>query len=169
MSVESQLLSADGKVIYTDTQELHDFLTPTKSSQLRSRPLAVAGRLVAVPGKYQLKVDVTNLVTKQSFAQTRGVLVPAFDHTLGMSQVVFSPLAPPNATTGQNQPFSFSGVKIPVAGADNADARWRGPNQGHLSTLGAAWFAGVLEGKKSGGFVPDRPAWRGYQEGTDAD
>lgn len=119
LSVEAQLLSSEGKVIYTDTQDLHDFLTSDQVNQLRLRPLAIAGRLVAVPGKYQLKVDVTNLVTKQSFAQTRGVLVPAFDHTLGMSQVVFSSIATPQRDYAQNQPFSFAGVKIPVTGADN--------------------------------------------------
>jgi GWxTD domain-containing protein len=119
LSVESQLLSGEGKVIYTDTQDLHDYLSPTQVDQLRSRPLAIAGRLAAVPGKYQLKVDVTNLVTKQSFAQTRGVLVPTFDHDLGISQVVFSTIAPPQRDFEHNQPFSFTGVKIPVAGADN--------------------------------------------------
>jgi hypothetical protein len=66
-----------------------------------------------------VKIDVTNLVTKQSFAQTHGVLVPAFDHNLGMSQVVFSAIAQPKRDYGQNQPFSFSGVEIPVNGADN--------------------------------------------------
>jgi GWxTD domain-containing protein len=119
LSVESQLLTAEGKVIYTDTQELHDYLTPDQVSQLRLRPLAISGRLVALPGNYQLKVDVTNLVTKQSFAQTRGVLVPAFDHSLGMSQVVFSSTALPQRDYERNQPFSFAGVKIPVVGADN--------------------------------------------------
>ena len=119
LSVESQLLSTDGKVIYTDTQDLHDYLTPDQVDQLKPRPLAIAGRLAAVPGKYQLRVDVTNLVTKQSFAQTRGVLLPAFDHSLGMSQVVFASLSTPQRDFAQNQPFSFSGVKIPVAGADN--------------------------------------------------
>ena len=119
LSVESQLLTAEGKVIYTDTQNLHDYLTPEQVDQLRSRPLAIAGRLAAVPGKYQVKVDVTNLVTKQSFAQTKGVLVPASDHALGMSQVVFSSIAIPLRDYTQSQPFSFSGVKIPVAGADN--------------------------------------------------
>ena len=121
LSVESQLLTADGKVIYTDTQDLRESLEPDQVAQLRPRPLAIDGRLVAVPGKYQLKVDVTNLVTKQSFAQTRGVLVPAFDHTLGMSQVMFASLAPPQHDYEQNQPFSFSGVKLAVAGADNAE------------------------------------------------
>jgi GWxTD domain-containing protein len=120
LSVESQLLGPDGKVIYSDTQDLHDFLTSGQIDQLRPRPLAISGRLVAVPGKYQLRVDVTNLVTKQSFAQTRGVLVPAFDHNLGISQVVFAALAPPQHDYEQNQPFSFAGVRIPVAGADNA-------------------------------------------------
>jgi len=119
LSVASQLLTDDGKVIYTDTEELHDFLTPDQVDKLRVRPLGIAGRLVAVPGKYQLKVDVTNLVTKESFAQTRGILVPAFDHSLGMSQVVFSSIAPPQHDYEQSQPFSFAGVKIPVAGADN--------------------------------------------------
>ena len=36
-----------------------------------------------------------------------------------MSQVVFSSIAIPLRDYTQNQPFSFSGVKIPVAGADN--------------------------------------------------
>ena len=120
LSVEAQLLTADGKAIYKDTQELGDSVDPDQVAQLRTRPLAVSGRLVAVPGNYQLKVDVTNLVTKQSFAQTRGILVPAFDHSLGMSQVVFASLAPPQHDFGQNQPFSFSGVRLSLAGADNA-------------------------------------------------
>ena len=120
LSIDSELLSPDGKTIYTDTQEVHEFLTADQVNQLRSRPLAIAGRLVAVPGKYTVKVDVTNLVTKQSFAQTRSVLVPAFDHTLGMSQVMFASMAPPQRDYEQNQPFSFSGVKLAVVGADNA-------------------------------------------------
>ena len=120
LSVEAQLLGADGKAIYTDTQDLHDFLTKDQVDQLRLRALAIDGRLAAVPGKYQLRVDVTNRVTKQSFAQTRGILVPAFDHTLGMSQVIFAAMAPPQRDYQQNQPFSFSGVKLAVAGADNA-------------------------------------------------
>jgi GWxTD domain-containing protein len=120
LSVESQLLGPDGKLIYTDTQDLHEYLTSDQVNQLRLRALAIAGRLVAVPGKYQLRVDVTNRVTKQSFSQTRGILVPAFDHTLGMSQVVFAAMSPPQRDYERNQPFSFSGVKIAVAGADNA-------------------------------------------------
>jgi GWxTD domain-containing protein len=119
LSVESQLLAADGKPIYTDTQDLHGFLSPDQVDQLRARALAISGRLAAVPGQYQLRVDVTNLVTKQSFAQTRAVLVPAFNHTLGMSQVVFASMAPPQRDPEQTQPFSFSGVKLAISGADN--------------------------------------------------
>ena len=120
LMVESQLLSPDGKVIYTDDQDLHDFLSPDQVDQLRQRALAISGRLVAVPGKYQLRVDVTNRVTKQSFSQTRSILVPPFDHALGMSQVVFASLAAPQRDYEQNQPFSFAGVKLAIAGADNA-------------------------------------------------
>ena len=76
VSVESQLLGPDGKPIYTDTQDLHDYLTTDQVEQVRPRPLAVSGRVVATPGNYQLRVDVTNRVTKQSFSQTRAVLVP---------------------------------------------------------------------------------------------
>jgi GWxTD domain-containing protein len=121
LSVESQLLGPDGKPIYTDTQDLHEYLTPDQVEQVRPRPLAVSGRVVAVPGKYQLRVDVTNRVTKQSFSQTRAVLVPAFDHNLGISQVVFSSVTPPKHDYEQIQPFSFAGVKIPVAGSDNVE------------------------------------------------
>ncbi len=119
LSIDSQLLSPDDKPIYADTQEVHEFLTSDQVNQLRARPLAIAGRLVATPGKYTVKVDVTNLVTKQSFAQTRSVLVPAFDHALGMSQVMFGSMASPQRDYEQNQPFSFSGVRLAVVGADN--------------------------------------------------
>jgi GWxTD domain-containing protein len=119
LSVEAQLLTVEGKVVYTDKQELHDFVEPGQVDRLRKQPFAVEGRLAAAPGKYQLRVDLTNQVTKESFAQTRGVLVPAFDHSLGMSQVVFSQLTAPQRDLQQNQPFSFVGVRIPVAGADN--------------------------------------------------
>jgi hypothetical protein len=37
-----------------------------------------------------------------------------------MSQVIFSTIEQPKRDSEQTQPFSFSGVKIPVAGADNA-------------------------------------------------
>jgi GWxTD domain-containing protein len=119
LSVESQLLTVDGKLIYTDTQDLHDFLTPEQVEQVKARPFGISGRLAAIPGKYQLRVDVTNRVTKQSFAQTRAVLVPAFDHSLGMSQVVFASPIPPQRDYAQTQPFSFSSIKLPIAGADN--------------------------------------------------
>ena len=169
LSVESQLLGPDGKLIYTDTQDLHDFLTADQVEQLRPRALAVAGRLVAIPGKYQLHVDVTNRVTKQSFSQTRGVLVPPFDHTLGISQVVFSSVVPPTRDYEQNQPFSFSGVKIPVAGADNAELVGGDP----LRVIYQLWEQPgtpvFLKGKNLEVSLPDRPARRGYQEGTEAD
>ena len=119
LSIASQLLSSDGKIIYTDTQELHEFLTTDQVTRLRPMPLAISGRMAAIPGKYQVRIDVTNLVTKQSFSQTRGILVPAFNHGLGVSQLLFASLNPPQRDFARNQPFSFSGVKLPVAGADN--------------------------------------------------
>src|ERR1700744_933513 len=121
LSINAELLGPAGKSIYSDTQDLHDYLSPEEVDRLRSHTLAVAGRLPAVPGKYELRVDVTNRITKQSVSQTRAVLVPAFDHPLGISQVVFSGLTQPQRDYPQTQPFSFSGVKIPVVGADNSD------------------------------------------------
>ena len=119
LSVESQLLSAEGKVIYTDTQDLHDYLSTEQIDQLRLRPLAIAGRLVAVPGKYQLKVDVTNVSPSRVLPRREAFWCLPLTTALGMSQVVFSSIANPQRDYPQNQPFSFSGVKIPVAGADN--------------------------------------------------
>jgi GWxTD domain-containing protein len=121
LAVEATLLDHDGKEIYTDTQDLHDFLSDSEVSALRTRSLGITGRLPAIPGTYQLRVDVTNRVTKQSFAQTHAVLVPAFDHSLGISQVVFAAQAAPQRDYSQTQPFSFSGVKLPVAGSDNLE------------------------------------------------
>ncbi len=143
LSVESQLLGSDGKVIYSDQQQLHDFLNSDQAQQLPQRPLAIAGRLAAFPGKYQLRVDVTNLVTKQSFSQTRGVLVPGPSQSLGMSQVVFASLEPVQRDYEQTQPFSFSGVRIPIGGSDNATLTAGDP----LRVLYQLWEQ------------PDMPAW----------
>jgi GWxTD domain-containing protein len=143
LSVDSQLLGPDGKAVYSDKQQLHDYLNSDQVEQVRLRPLAIAGRLAAVPGKFQLRVDVTNLITKQSFSQTRGILVPGFGPTLGMSQVVFASLAPPQPDSEQIQPFSFSGVRLPIGGSDNATLTAGDP----LRVIYQLWEQ------------PDMPAW----------
>ena len=57
LSVESQLLTSEGKLIYSDTQKLQEYLTSDQVDRLRSRSLAVGGRLAAVPGKYRSSVS----------------------------------------------------------------------------------------------------------------
>ena len=119
LTVATELSNADGKSIYQDSQELNSTLTPQQVSDVQNKSFGVEGRLPIAPGKYQLRVTLTNQVTKQTFVQTRALLVPVFDGSMGMSQVVFAENQLPTRDPSRSLPFSFSGVRVPILGADN--------------------------------------------------
>lgn len=82
--------------------------------------LGVEGRLPIAPGKYELQLSLTNEIGKQTFEQSRAIVVPEFDHPLGISPVFFAGTSPPERDPTSQLPFSFSGVKLAPVGSDNA-------------------------------------------------
>jgi GWxTD domain-containing protein len=143
LTVTAELSSAEGKSIYQDSQELNSTLTPQQVSEVQNKSFGVEGRLPIAPGKYQLRMTLTNQITKQTFVQTRALLVPAFDGPMGMSEVVFAENRLPSRDPSRSLPFSFSGVRVPILGADNAILAAGSP----LRIIVQVWQK------------PDSPAW----------
>src|ERR1700757_4178069 len=89
ITLNTTLLDPAGKTIYEKNRELSDYLNGAQLPDIEGKCFGVEGRLTAAPGEYQLHVVLTNNLTKQSFTQSRPVIVPDFHHALRMSQVMF--------------------------------------------------------------------------------
>lgn len=120
LAVEAELQSANGKVLYKDEQQLSEPLTEQQISQLKNQCFGLEGKLPIAPGKYELHLAVTNNLTKQVYRQSRQILIPAFDHPLGISQVFFADARHAAQRDNGLKPFSFSGIKLSPLGADGA-------------------------------------------------
>jgi GWxTD domain-containing protein len=120
VDAEAALKSADGKVIYQDTQSLMNYLSAADVAERRQRRFALEGRLPASPGAYTLALTVTNKVTHQAFTQSRSLVVPAFDARLNLSTPVVLTLDKPNADPTGALPFTLAGVQFAPIGGQNA-------------------------------------------------
>jgi len=120
LHLDTELSSADNKLIYKDTQILQHIFTQSQVDVIRGKSFGVENRLAAAPGKYQLRVMLTNDLTHQVFSQTRAVEVPGFATGLGLSRIWFASAQPPIQDTNQIFPFSVSGTKTWPIGSDNA-------------------------------------------------
>jgi GWxTD domain-containing protein len=120
VDVEAAVKSADGRVIYRDTQNLMNYLTAADVAERHQRRFALEGRLPASPGAYTLALTVTNKVTHQAFTQSRNVVVPAFDSRLNLSSPVLLTLDKPNADPTHSLPFTLAGVQFAPLGGENA-------------------------------------------------
>jgi GWxTD domain-containing protein len=119
ITLSTTLLDATGKAIYEKNRELSDYLIATQKSDIEGKCFGVGGRLTAPPGTYQLHVVLTNNLTKQSFTQSRPIIVPNFHHALSMSQVMFLSAEKPGHSLNAASPFTFSGIKLNPMGSDN--------------------------------------------------
>ncbi|MCU1314629.1 MAG: hypothetical protein JWM54_2386, partial [Acidobacteriaceae bacterium] len=119
LQVETALAAPNGgKTFLTATQELSGDFTAEQTDSLLNRPFGLEGRVPIAPGQYKLSVTLRNPVTRQSFAQERVVLVPAFNTSLGLSQVFIAVDRSP-VRVASPVPFSFAGVRIAPLGGDN--------------------------------------------------
>ena len=119
ITLSTTLLDPVGKAVYEKNRELSDYLTAAQLPDIEGKCLGVEGRLTAAPGEYQLRVVLTNNLTKQSVTQTRTVRVPDFHHALSMSQVMFLSTENPGRDPDATSPFTFSGIKLNPIGSDN--------------------------------------------------
>jgi GWxTD domain-containing protein len=119
LHLDSELSGPDDKVIYKDTQQLQHIFTEKQVDLIRNRSFGLENRLPAAPGKYQLRVSLTNDLTHQVFSQTRAVAVPGFASGLGLSRIWFASSQAPLADPDHAFPFSVSGTKVWPIGSDN--------------------------------------------------
>jgi GWxTD domain-containing protein len=119
LHLETELSGPDNQLIYKDAQQLQHIFTEQQVGQIRDKSFGVENRLPAAPGKYQLRVTLTNALTKQVFSQTRAVVVPGFATGLGLSRIWFASAQPPLPDPNHAFPFSVSGTKIWPVGSDN--------------------------------------------------
>jgi len=120
LHLESELSGPDNKLIYKDEQQLQHIFTGDQVALIRDKAFGVENRLPAAPGKYQIRVILTNDLTHQVFSQTRSVLVPGFATGFGMSQIWFASGQPPIQDADHAFPFSVSGTITWPVGSDNA-------------------------------------------------
>ena len=118
--LHAELRDAAGKVISHGEQTLSGDLTEKQVDGLKDKSFSLEGRMASAPGKYELRLELTNKVTKQSFEQSRTILVPKPDQGLTVSQVFFANTQTPLSDPGDRQPFSFDGVKLSPRGGENA-------------------------------------------------
>lgn len=118
--LHAELRDAAGKVVSHGEQTLGGDLTEKQVEGLKEKSFSLEGRMSAPPGKYELRLELTNKVTKQSFEQSRTILVPKPDQGLTLSQVFFANTQSPLSDPGDKQPFSFDGVKLSPRGGENA-------------------------------------------------
>jgi GWxTD domain-containing protein len=119
VNLSETLKDTSGNVVYEKSRELSDYLTAAQTADIKEKCFGIEGRLVAAPGQYQLRIVLTNNLTKQSFTQTRRIIVPDFSHALSMSQVMFLSTEAPAHNGGAISPFTFAGIKLQPLGSDN--------------------------------------------------
>lgn len=119
LHLDSELSGPDSKVIYKDTQQLQHIFTEKQVEVIRNKSFGIENRLPAAPGKYQLRVTLTNELTHQVFTQTRAVVVPGFATGLALSQIWFASSQAPIPDPDLAFPFSVSGTKVWCIGSDN--------------------------------------------------
>lgn len=119
LHLDSELSGPDSKLVYKDTQQLQHIFTEKQVEAIRNKSFGIENRLPAAPGKYQLRVTLTNELTHQVFTQTRAVVVPGFATGLGLSRIWFASSQAPIPDPDLAFPFSVSGTKVWSIGSDN--------------------------------------------------
>ncbi|HEY7414122.1 MAG TPA: GWxTD domain-containing protein, partial [Ktedonobacteraceae bacterium] len=119
INLTASLLDSSGKAVYENNRELSDYLSAAQVAEVQGKCFGIEGRVAAAPGQYQLRVVLTNNLTKQSVTQTRTVIVPEFHHALSMSQVMFLSTQNPERDPSAVAPFTFSGIRLNPIGSDN--------------------------------------------------
>jgi GWxTD domain-containing protein len=119
LHLDSELSGPNNKVVYKDTQQLQHVFTQRQVDVISTKSFGIENRLPAAPGKYQLRVTLTNDLTHQVFSQTRVVAVPEFSTGLGLSGIWFASAQAALPDPDHVFPFSVSGTKVWPIGSDN--------------------------------------------------
>ena len=137
IELRTSVLTADGKPVYEQDDELTGKITEAQASVVAKKRFGAESRLPLVPGKYLVVATLTNNLTHVATRQHASIAVPAPKN----HGVVISPLlaySPPSATADPKGelPFSASKLRFTPRGAQNITIR-----QGeHLPLVYQLWL-----------------------------
>ncbi len=112
MTLQSHVLTADGKPVYDEVDILTGHLEPGQADVAKRKPFAAEERFPLAPGKYIIEASLTNNLNLQAHRVSEQVEVPAASAAhLGISNaVVFS--GNPVRDDGDSLPFSFANLRF---------------------------------------------------------
>ena len=124
LTLRSDVVTSDGKFVYTQEDQLTGNLTATTAAVARKKRFGAEARLPLAPGNYSVTATLTNNVNKVAIRQTAAIVVPA----PLPANVVISPLVAYSKPAGipdpRNQmPFSGSHFRFTPLGAQNVYIR----------------------------------------------
>jgi len=124
MTLRTELLSAAGKLVYTQEERLRGDLTETQAEVARKKRFAAESRLPIVPGGYELQVTLTNNIDKSAIRQSAHVTVPSMRaQGLALSTVVAYKNPAGIKDAHDLLPFSASHFRFTPRGAQNVTIR----------------------------------------------
>ena len=119
-TVESEVETSEGKRIYGEVQKLTSPLSDSQAEAARKKCFGVEGRLPLAPGKYKLKVSVTNDLAHTTVRQEREAAVPDPNAGgLALSSLVAFSAVPPVKDPTEALPFSLSGIRFAPKGVES--------------------------------------------------
>jgi hypothetical protein len=137
LTLRTDILTSDGKFVYTQEDQLTGNLTTTQAEVARKKRFGAEARLPLAPGNYNLTSTLTNNVNKIAIRQSTAVTVPAVVNSGIAISGLLAYSKPAGIPDPKNQlPFSGSHFRFTPLGAQNAYIR-----QGeHLPLVFQLWL-----------------------------
>ncbi|HST10465.1 MAG TPA: GWxTD domain-containing protein [Terriglobales bacterium] len=109
-----RVLGADGKEIFNREQKLTRYLTKEDLDSSKNKPVTFQGWVPLAPGKYTLKFNFTNLLTKTTFPAEREVTVPEVGAQgfVVTAPVPFSQADQVDPAKAEFLPFTAGGIRF---------------------------------------------------------
>jgi GWxTD domain-containing protein len=109
-----RILGADGKEIFNRKQKLSKYITKEELDSLKDRPVMYEGWVPLAPGKYTIKFQFTNLLTKTSFPGEREITIPEVNKQdfVVTDPVPFSQAEAADPAKAAFLPFTGGGIRF---------------------------------------------------------
>jgi GWxTD domain-containing protein len=109
-----RVLGADGKEIFNREQKLSKYLSKEELDTLKGKPVMYQGWVPLAPGKYTMKFQFTNLLTKTSFPAEREITIPEVNKQdfVVTDPVPFSQADAVDPSKAEFLPFTGGGIRF---------------------------------------------------------
>jgi GWxTD domain-containing protein len=124
LTLRTDVLTTDGKFVYTQDDRLDGKLTPAAVDVAKKKRFGAEARLPLAPGSYNVTATLTNNVNKVAVRQTAAVTVPAPVASAVTLSTLLAYTKPAGIPDPRNQlPFSGSHFRFTPIGAQNVYIR----------------------------------------------